>query len=233
MGLKLLSKYYSEFLIAIIRFEFRKGLLIISKKLKHYCAKEGIWKLSYPRMTSFFTWLIHEKLSFIVQNCPEVFYKKGVIRNFVKLIGKHLSQSLFFNKIAGLATLSKKRLWYRCFPVNFVNLLGTPFFIEHLRWLLLVISTRMTKLRTLYFIGFQLQKQPFADILQNRYFLETSQYSHENTCAVLSLFLIKLKVWSPATALKGDSITDVLLWILPHFHEYLFYRTPLVVAFPL
>ena len=127
MGLKLLSKYYSEFLIAIIRFEFRKGLLIISKKLKHYCAKEGIWKLSYPRMTSFFTWLIHEKLPFIVQSCPEVFCKKGVIRNFVKLIGKHLSQSLFFNKIAGLATLSKKRLWYRCFPVNFVKFLSTPF----------------------------------------------------------------------------------------------------------
>ena len=33
---------------------------------------------------------------------PEVFYKIGVLRNFAKFIGKHLRQSLFFNKVAGL-----------------------------------------------------------------------------------------------------------------------------------
>ena len=32
---------------------------------------------------------------------PEVFCKKGVLRNFVKLTGKHLCQSLFYNKVAG------------------------------------------------------------------------------------------------------------------------------------
>ena len=43
---------------------------------------------------------------------PEVFRK-----------GKHLCQSIFFNKGAGLrsATLLKKRLWPRCFPVNFIE----------------------------------------------------------------------------------------------------------------
>ena len=43
---------------------------------------------------------------------PEVFCKKGVFRNFIKFTGKHLCQSLFFNKIAGLRpqTLFKKRL---------------------------------------------------------------------------------------------------------------------------
>ena len=43
---------------------------------------------------------------------PEVFCKKGVLRNFAKFTGKHLCQSLFLNKIAGLrsATLLKKRL---------------------------------------------------------------------------------------------------------------------------
>ena len=30
---------------------------------------------------------------------PEVFYKSIVLRNFTKFIGKHLCQSLFFNKI--------------------------------------------------------------------------------------------------------------------------------------
>ena len=32
---------------------------------------------------------------------PEVFYKKRVLRNFTKFTGKHLRQSLFFNKVAG------------------------------------------------------------------------------------------------------------------------------------
>ena len=35
------------------------------------------------------------------------------------------------------ATLLKKRLCHRCFPVNFVKFLRTPFFTEHLWWLLL------------------------------------------------------------------------------------------------
>ena len=70
---------------------------------------------------------------------PEVFSKKGVLRNFAKFTGKHLCQSLFFNKVADLrsAALLKKRLWHRCFPVNFEKFLRTPFIIEHLRWLLL------------------------------------------------------------------------------------------------
>ena len=55
--------------------------------------------------------------------------KKGVLRNFTKFTGKHLCQSLFFNKVTGLrpATLLEKRLWHRCFPVNFVKFLRTPF----------------------------------------------------------------------------------------------------------
>ena len=66
----------------------------------------------------------------------------GILKNVTKFTGKHLCQnlffnkaagylcqSLFFNKIAGLtpATLLKKRLWHRCFPVNFVKFLRTPF----------------------------------------------------------------------------------------------------------
>ena len=72
---------------------------------------------------------------------PDVFCKRGVLRNFTKFTGKHLCQSLFFNKIAGLssATLLKKRLWHRCFPVNFMKFLRTPFFIERLWWLLLFV----------------------------------------------------------------------------------------------
>ena len=72
-------------------------------------------------------------------SCPEVFCKKGVLRNIAKFTGKHLCQSLFFNKVAGLsaATLLKKRLWHRCFSVNFAQFLETSFFLEYLWWLLL------------------------------------------------------------------------------------------------
>ena len=35
-------------------------------------------------------------------NCPEVFCKKRVLRNFAKLTRKNLCRSLFFNKSAGL-----------------------------------------------------------------------------------------------------------------------------------
>ena len=34
---------------------------------------------------------------------PELFFKKGVLRNFAKFTGKHLCLSLFFNKVAGPA----------------------------------------------------------------------------------------------------------------------------------
>ena len=37
---------------------------------------------------------------------PDVFCKKGGLRNIAKLTGKHLCQSIFFNKVAGLC---KKR----------------------------------------------------------------------------------------------------------------------------
>ena len=57
----------------------------------------------------------------------EVFCKKGVLKNFTKFTGKHLFQSLFFNKLAGVAcNFIKKRLWHRCFFVSFEKFLRTP-----------------------------------------------------------------------------------------------------------
>ena len=68
-----------------------------------------------------------------------MFCKKGLLRNFTKFTGKHLRQSFIFNKVTGLryAILLKKRLWRRCFLLNFVKFLRTPIFIEHLWWLLI------------------------------------------------------------------------------------------------
>ena len=50
--------------------------------------------------------LFHGCLCIILQRCrssrPEVFCKKGVLLNFTTITGKHLCQSLSFNKVAGL-----------------------------------------------------------------------------------------------------------------------------------
>ena len=63
----------------------------------------------------------------------EVFCRKGIVRNFAKFTGKHLHQILFLKKVADVrpATLLK-RLWYRCFPVNFKKFLRTSFFYRTL-----------------------------------------------------------------------------------------------------
>ena len=55
--------------------------------------------------------------------------KIDILKNFAKFTGKHLCQNLFFNKVADLmpASLLKKRLWDRFFPLNFAKLLRTPF----------------------------------------------------------------------------------------------------------
>ena len=54
--------------------------------------------------------------------------KKGVLRNFAEFIGKNLSESLFWWSCRPeAATLLIKRLWHRCFPVNFAKFPRTTF----------------------------------------------------------------------------------------------------------
>ena len=64
-----------------------------------------------------------------------MFYKIGTCKNLVKFTGKHLRWSLFLNKIAGWGpvTLLKRRLWHRCFLVNFAKFSGTFFLQNNLR----------------------------------------------------------------------------------------------------
>ena len=77
------------------------------------------------------TWIYYKQ-----KQPPEVFFK--ISQNSQENTCA-LCQSLFFNNVAGLmpANLLKKILWHRCFPVNFAKFWRTPFFMEHLRWLLL------------------------------------------------------------------------------------------------
>ena len=107
--------------------------------------------------------IIHRFIHYLRSSRPELFCKKGALRNFAKFTGKHLCQSLF-NKVIGLrpATLLKKRLWHRCFPKNFAKFLRTPFLTEHLQWLLQCLGktcfTRCTSLCLILLFCFTLKK---------------------------------------------------------------------------
>ena len=48
-----------------------------------------------------FIFLLFGSWSLIRSSHPEVFCRRGVLRNFAKSTGRHLCQSLFFNKVAG------------------------------------------------------------------------------------------------------------------------------------
>ena len=55
---------------------------------------------------------------------PEVFCKKGVLRNFPKFTGKYLCQSLFFNKVVGLrpGIFIKKETMAQVFSCEFCEI---------------------------------------------------------------------------------------------------------------
>ena len=57
--------------------------------------------------------------------------KKGVLGNFTKFTGKHLCQSLFFNKVAGLRPIKKETL-AQVFSCEFYEISKNNVFTEHL-----------------------------------------------------------------------------------------------------
>ena len=60
---------------------------------------------------------------------------------FTKFAGGRLRQGLFFNGVTGLrvATLLKKKIWHKCFPVYFKKFLRTPYLQNTSERLLLVL----------------------------------------------------------------------------------------------
>ena len=63
--------------------------------------------------------------------------KKRCSQNFLKIHRKTTAPKSFLIKLQAKrlrpATLLKKRLWDRCFPVNFAKFLRTPFFTENIQ----------------------------------------------------------------------------------------------------
>ena len=66
---------------------------------------------------------------------PEVFYRKGALRNFAKFTGKHLSQSLFFTKIcrSEACNFIKNETLAQTFSCEFCEISKNTFFTEHLQ----------------------------------------------------------------------------------------------------
>ena len=127
-----------------------------------------------------------------------------------------------FSKVAGLraATLLKKGLWYRCFPVNFAKFLRTPSLIEHLWWLLLQGFMFVSKsLRLLggwtWFVNYLffslsnkntiewllwLSSEPkdFFNIPADIYLLKVDDMNTRKRCEICSKLTIKTLEWRKA-----------------------------------
>ena len=80
--------------------------------------------------------LINIILDFVRCSRTEKFCKKCVVNNFVKLMEKHLCQSLFFNKFTGLGTRAcnfiKKDTLTQVFSYEFWESFKRIFFTGHL-----------------------------------------------------------------------------------------------------
>ena len=87
-------------------FKWNKGKHLNIKHLTehHWSIHISVKKSLHLKPITFFPKVSNmHRCSWLRSSRWEVFCKKGVIRNFTKFIGKHLCQSLFFNKVAGLA----------------------------------------------------------------------------------------------------------------------------------
>ena len=140
--------------------------------------------------------------------------KESVLRNFAKFTGKHLCQSIFLNKIAGLIFLNKVaglRL-VQVFSCEFYEISKNAFFIEHL-W-----ATAVDDLK-----------------LKVKYYFERDFTQGTNTCSEVQIILKTnliswhhfFSIWvffhnySRITGLqgKGEGIS-----LTPHYHFHPLHR---------
>ena len=73
------------------------------------------WRSAGPN-TGVFLWILQNFLWLPISknvrsSCSQMFFKVGVLKNFAKFTGKHLGQSLFFNKVAGLRSPLTAAFW--------------------------------------------------------------------------------------------------------------------------
>ena len=114
----------------VINPQFSKLLITIVSFLG--VASQSNMETDWQAQKRFLTFFYHNNIFLLCCNV-KAYVKKMFVKLSQNFIGKQQCQSLFFNKSAGLrpATLLKKSLWHRYFPVNFVTFPGTLFFTEH------------------------------------------------------------------------------------------------------
>ena len=102
------------------------------------------------------------------------------------------------------ATLLKKRLWHRCFPVNVVRFLRAPIFTEHLWWLLLQWLSLIRKNRKNALINthapFYIEKFAFISSLNLKCMLTNSGIATIFTDLYILLVYINSKSHTAADA---------------------------------
>ena len=112
--------YYAEIQLILVYF-----CRITQMKHSHSArTSTAIKELWYTFLIIWLRLLTIKKIQNNRSSGPEVFCKKDVLKNFAKFTGKHLCQSIFFNKVAGLAQV---------FSCEFCKILKNTFFTEHLR----------------------------------------------------------------------------------------------------
>ena len=132
MGRKVCGEHFFDcfhemvyFNFVILTFFLVRSLLVTKTHFVLESSRKPLRRLFYPPLPN----------TLKNQRQPsEVFYKKVVLKNFAEFIGKHLSQSLFLNKVAGLkpATLLKKTPT-QVFSCDFWEIFKKVYFEEPLR----------------------------------------------------------------------------------------------------
>ena len=106
-----------------------KSLTVFAKKKTSYMfegSNHALLAVSFSCIVNKITWRYSSSYS-------QMFLKTGVLKNFANFTGKQLRYNFYLIKLKALspATLLK-RLQHRCFPVNFLKFLRTPFSTVHL-----------------------------------------------------------------------------------------------------
>ena len=94
------------------------------------------WKKFRQQLTHFFS----------IQSLPHTMSEAAAAGVSCKKLTLKISENSQENtRSIVFCNFTKKRLWHRCFPVNFPKFLRTPFLTEHCQWLLLIhyISTAL------------------------------------------------------------------------------------------
>ena len=113
---------------------------MVTQSATSFCVTRFRKFISYSRILNLAKLTIYlNTLTIEMQSSKRCSVKRVFLEISQNLQENTCARASFLIKLraSGTGTGVSKRLWHRCFPVNFVKFLRTPFFTEHLRWLLL------------------------------------------------------------------------------------------------